>query len=170
MEEQIGLEERRERAMKRTTVLLAAMLLTLTVMGPAWANQPAFRFTEDVTGDVFECEGDIYTITAGELRVVIHEGESASGNTNFTGTVTPQGVVAEDSDGNEHRIVGAVWFGETFNANTGGFQATFTAKLQIVGQGVGTADNVNLTFHITAQPNNFVLNEFDFGTCELPEE
>jgi hypothetical protein len=136
---------------------------------PALANQPAFRFTEDVTGDVFECEGGTYTVTSGEIKFVIHEGESASGNTNLTGTITPRKVVAEDDAGNQYRIVGALWFGETSNANTGGFQATFTGKLQIVGKGVGTADSVNVTFHITAQPNNFVLNEFDFGTCELPD-
>jgi len=27
-----------------------------------------------------------------------------------------------------------------------------------------------VTFHITAQPNNIVVKDFDFGTCVLPEE
>jgi hypothetical protein len=54
------------------------------------------------------------------------------------------------------RLVGAVWVGRTFNANTGGEQFTFTGKLQVVGKG-GTADSVNLTFHGTSQPNNVVV-------------
>lgn len=157
-------------SMRPAKVLIAVSVLLGALAAPAMASQPAFHFTEDVTGDVFGCAGDTYTITSGELRVVAHEGESASGNTNFTVTVTPWKVVAEDSVGNAFRIVGSVWFGETVNAGNGGFQATLTAKLQIIGQGVGRADSVNLTVHITAQPNNFVLHEFDFGSCpELPD-
>jgi hypothetical protein len=126
------------------------------------------RFTEDVTGDTIQCGDTVYTITSGAINVVIHEGSSASGNQNFTGTVTPSKVVAVDADGTPYSVVGAFWFGATLNANTGGFQATFTGKLQIVSKGAGTADNVNLTVHVTAQPNNFVLKDFDFGTCEEP--
>jgi hypothetical protein len=100
---------------------------------------------------------------------VIHEGESASGNQNFTITITPRKVVAEDEDGNRVRIVGGFWAGETFNAQAGVSQVTVTAKFQIVGPRLGTADSVNMTFHITAHDNNFVLKDFDFGTCELPE-
>lgn len=152
---------------KRASVLLSAFVLLLIFATPALANQPAFRFTEDVTADVFECEDRLYTITSGELWTVIHEGESASGNMNYTITVTPHQVVAVDGDGDEVSIVGAVWFGATLNANTGGFQGTDTLKLQVVGQGGGTVDSVNLTFHVTAQPNNIVVKDFDFGTCGL---
>lgn len=150
----------------RALVLLLAFVLLLVLAAPALANQPAFRFTEDVTGDVFECEDRLYTITSGELWTVIHTGESASGNMNFTITVTPHQVVAVDGEGHEFSIVGAFWFGATLNANTGGFQGTDTLKVQFVGEG-GTADSVNLTFHATAQPNNIVVKDFDFGTCEL---
>lgn len=150
----------------RALVLLAVFGLLLALSTPALANQPAFRFTEEVTGDVFECEDRLYTITSGELWTVIHEGESASGNMNYTITVTPHQVVAVDGEGHEFSIVGAAWFGATLNANTGGFQGTDTIKLQIVGEG-GIADSVNLTFHFTAQPNNIVVKDFDFGTCEL---
>jgi hypothetical protein len=117
------------------------------------ANQPAYRYTEDVTGDVLVCQDRLYTITSGELWTVIHEGESASGNTNYTITVTPHQVVAVDGEGHEFSIVGAAWFGATLNANTGGFQGTDTLKLQVVGQGSGAVDSVNLTFHVhgTAQ-------------------
>lgn len=157
-------------SMRSVRVLIAVSVLLGALAAPAMASQPAFRFTEDVTGGVFGCAGDSYTITSGELRIVAHEGETSSGNTNWTVTITPSKVVAEDSAGNPYRIVGAVWFGETVNANSEGFQATLTAKLQIVGQGVGKADSVNLTAHITVQPNNIVVHEFDFGSCpELPD-
>jgi hypothetical protein len=157
-------------SMRPARVLIVVSVLVGVLAAPAMASQPAFHFTEDVTGDVFGCAGDTYTITSGELRIVAHEGESTSGNTNFTVTVTPWKVVAEDSAGNPYRIVGAVWFGETANAGSGGFQATLTAKLQIIGQGVGRTDSVNLTVHVLSQPNNFVFHELDFGSCpDLPD-
>ena len=157
--------------MKRVGVLLVAVGTMLGVIAPsALANQPAFRFTEDVTGDVIACETSTYTIVSGEIQIVIHEGASASGNHNFTMTITPRNVVAEDEEGNLYAVRGAFWFGGAFNANTGGEVFTFTGKLQIVSKGGGgTADSVNVTFHVTAQPNNFVLKDFDFGTCEEPE-
>ena len=151
----------------RALVLLSVFVLLLILVAPALANQPASRFTEDVTGDVFECEDRLYTITSGELWTVIHEGESASGNTNYTITVTPHQIEAVDGDGNEYSLVGAFWFGATLNANTGGFQGTDTLKLQVVGQGSGAVDSVNVVFHVTAQPNNIVVKDFDFGTCGL---
>jgi len=151
----------------RALVLLLAFVILLAVAAPALANQPALHFTEDATGDMFECKDHLYTITSGELWTVVHEGESASGNMNYTSTVTPHQVVAVDSDGGEVSIVGAAWFGATFNANTGGFKGTDTLKLQVVSDSDGTVDNVNVTFHVTAQPNNFVVKDFDFGTCEL---
>jgi hypothetical protein len=152
---------------KRASVLLSAFVLLLIFATPALANQPAFRFTEDVTGDVFECEDRLYTIISGELWSVIHEGESASGNMNYTITVKPHQVIAVDGDGNEYSLVGAFWFGATLNANTGGFQGTDTLKLQVVGQGSGVVDSVNVVFHFTAQPNNIVVKDFVFGTCGL---
>jgi hypothetical protein len=100
----------------------------------------------------------------------MHEGTSASGNTNFTVTITPHNVVAVDEAGNQYSVVGATWVGGTFNANTGGEQFTDTEKLQIVSKGGGTVDSVNLTFHITAQPNNLVVKDFNFGTCAAPED
>jgi hypothetical protein len=78
-------------------------------------------------------------------------------------------VVAVDEAGNQYSIAGAVWFGGTTNANTAGEQFTSTEKLQIVSKGGGAVDSVNLTFHVTAQPNNFVIKDFDFGTCAAPE-
>jgi hypothetical protein len=155
--------------LRRIFLLLSSVGLLLALAVPALANQPAEHFTEDVTGDTFQCEGAVYTITSGTLRIVAHEGASASGNTNFTVTLTPQNVVAVDEAGNQYSIVGAVWFGGTVNATTGGEQFTDTEKLQIVSQGGGTVDSVNVTFHITAQPNNIVVKDFDFGTCAVPE-
>jgi hypothetical protein len=143
--------------------------LLLALTGPALANQPAQHFTEDVTGDTIQCDTAVYTVTSGTIRTVVHEGAAASGNVNFTVTITPQNVVAVDEDGNLYAIAGAVWFGGTINANTGGEEFTSTQKLQIVSKGGGTADSVNLTFHVTAQPNNVVVKDFDFGTCAAPE-
>jgi hypothetical protein len=51
----------------------------------------------------------------------------------------------------------------------GGEQFTDTEKLQIVSKGGRSVDSVNLTFHVTAQPNNIVVKDYDFGTCSAPE-
>jgi len=107
------------------------------------------------------------TVASGELAIVVHDGPAAQGSQNFTLTATPHNVVAVDSEGNEYSVRGAP-VRRTLNVNTGGEQATFTSKLQIVAPGQGTVDGVNLTLHVTAQPNNFVLEEFDFGSCEDP--
>jgi hypothetical protein len=104
-------------------------------------------------------------VVSGEIAIVLHEGTSASGNTNFTGTVTPRNVVLQDAAGNLYSLRGAEWFGATTNANTGGFQATFTGKFQVVSQGGGTVDSVNVVEHISFNGKEFT---FDFGTCVAP--
>jgi hypothetical protein len=145
-------------------MLVAAAMASVLLLGAssALANQPAMHFTQDVTGDTLQCGDTTYTIVSGEVAVVMHEGQSASGNTNFTGTITPRNVVLQDQDGNLYSLSGAIWFGATFNANTGGFQATSTDKFQIVSQGGGTVDSVNAVEHVSPNGKEFL---FDFGTC-----
>jgi hypothetical protein len=155
--------------LRRVFLLLSSVgVLLLALTAPALANQPADRSTEDVTGDTFQCDSAVYMITSGTISIVTHEGKSTSGNMNFTVTITPRNVVAVDGAGNQYSIVGAIWFGGTINANTGGMQFTDTDKLQIVSMGGGTVDSVNVTFHITAQPHNIVVKDFNFGTCAVP--
>ena len=149
--------------MKRTLVgAVVAAALFVGLVPAAWADDPAVHGEFSVVGDVFVCEGATYTITSVTVKFVEHLTEAANGNLSITGTMTPQDVVATDGT-STFRIVGAVWFGASFNANTGTGPETFTAKLQIVGPG-GTADNVNITFHVS--PNGDV-NAFDFGSCEF---
>jgi len=149
--------------MKRFLLVAAAMASVLLVgASSALANQPAMHFTQDVTGDTLQCGDTTYTIVSGEIAIVMHEGQSASGNANVTGTITPRNVVIQDQDGNIYSLRGAIWFGATFNANTGGFQATSTDKFQIVSRGGGTVDSVNGVEHISPNGNEFFFN---FGTC-----
>jgi hypothetical protein len=159
--------------MRRLLILVMGALLWVVMAVPASANGPAMRFTFDPTGDQFVCDGGaaVYEIVSGEIVVVVHEGSAAQGNANGTFTLTPRHIVANlvGDATDAYRIVGASWGGFTFNANTGGFVETFTDKFQIIESGGGgTVGTVNFTAHITAQPNNFVLNEFDFGNCSSP--
>jgi hypothetical protein len=149
-------------------IFRAGLVLVILLLGApaALASQPAMHFTEDVTGDVFACGATTYTVVSGTTSTVIHEGESASGNLNFTGTITARNVVLEDAAGNTYFIAGAVWFGGTFNAQQGTEQGTFTAKFQIVARGGGTVDSVNMVGHFSPNGNEFSL---DIGTCVLPE-
>ena len=45
-------------------------------------------------------------------------------------------VVLEDEDGALYSNAGAIWFGDTSNAQQGSAQGTFTAYLNIISQGV----------------------------------
>jgi len=151
----------------RVTAALASAAAMCALWTPAAsANSPAQHSVEDVTGDVLDCGSAQYTITSGSIKLVFHEGTSASGNANFTGTITTQAIVAEDAAGNIYSIRGTEWFGATDNAQQGTFQATFTGQLQVVAKGSGRVDSVKVTQHITLVNGN--VKEFDFGTCVAP--
>jgi hypothetical protein len=75
------------------------------------------------------------------------------------GTITPQNVVATDGEGNLYSVRGALWFGGAVNAQQENFVFTDTAKLQLVSQGSGSVDSVNLTSHVTLVNGN--VKEFD---------
>jgi hypothetical protein len=152
----------KEAAMKRVMLVAVATASLLLFGVSAAVAAPAVHLTQDVPGDPLQCGDTTYTPVSGELAIVIHEGQSASGNTNFTTTITPRNVVLQDQDGNLYSLHGAIWFGETSNANTGGFQATSTDKFQIVSQGGGTVDSVNAVEHVSPNGKEFFFN---FGTC-----
>jgi hypothetical protein len=150
--------------MKKVYALLALVLASAAAASPASAA-PAQHFEDDVTGDVFVCDSAVYTVTEGTLKSIFHQGTSKSGNTNFTGTLVPRHVVLEDEDGNQYSLSGAVWFGDTFNAQQGTAQGTFTAYLNIISRGGGVVDTVRQTGHFGSN-GEFTL---DHGSCELPE-
>jgi hypothetical protein len=144
--------------MRRVIAAFAAACAIALSAAPAFAAG-AVHYSFSAIGGI--C-GDKYLLTSGTIDVVMHEGTSASGNLNITGTFTPNHVEAVDTVGNLYSIVGAVWFGGSINSNSGTGPSTDTVKLQIVSQGGGTVDSVNLVLHFS--PNGDV-NLFDFGTC-----
>jgi opacity protein-like surface antigen len=150
--------------MKKMYALLALVLASAAAASPASAA-PAQHFEDSVVGDVFVCASAEYTVTEGTLMSVFHEGSSKSGNTNFTGTLVPRHVVLEDEDGNQYSLAGAVWFGDTANAQQGTAQGTFTAHMNIVRRGGGVVDTVRQTGHFSSTGEFFLDN----GSCELPE-
>jgi hypothetical protein len=156
--------------MKRSLWALA-VATCLAVPSMAAADEAAVTETFSVVGDQFVCEDATYTIVSGEVHFVLHEGESASGNQNFTITIAPKGVEAvSSSTGETVRIVGAFWAGFTANAKTGGFQGTTTDHFQIISKGGGTIGDVQVTSHITFRPpDKFVIRDFNFGSCSSPE-
>jgi hypothetical protein len=141
------------------------VLLVHRLMGAPQQEPHHEYFTEDVTGDTFQCDTAVYTVTSGSVRTVVHEEASASSNEDFTVTITPQNVVTVDEAGTSTRS--RVWFGG--DDTTRGEQFTATQKLKIVSERGGTVDSVNLTAHVTAQPNTLSSRIFDFGTCAPPE-
>jgi hypothetical protein len=157
--------------MKRILALGAAVGLLLMLASAASASGPAITETISVVGEQFVCEDDTYTIVSGDVHFTLHEGESASGNQNFTITIAATKVEAVNTAGESFSIVGAFWAGFTANAKTGGFQGTTTDHFQIIGQGEGTVDSVQVTSHITFRPpDRFNVKDFNFGTCASPED
>jgi hypothetical protein len=152
--------------MRKLWALGALGTATLAFAAAAPANGPAVHFTESVVGDVIPCEGGLtLTAVSGAFKGVIHEGASASGNMNFTGTLVPKNVVLAGSDGNTYRASGAIWFGGAFNAQQGTETFTFTEHLVFVGAGGGLVGTIHITEHIS--PNGKQVS-LDFGTCEDP--
>jgi hypothetical protein len=154
--------------MKKVISLLAAFAgATLILTAGAVASGPAVHFSEPVAGDVIPCEGG-FTLTAvsGTIEGVIHEGTSASGNTNITGTLVPKNVVLLGSDGNTYRPAGAIWFGGAFNAQTGTGTFTFTEHIVFVGPGGGLVGTIHITEHVSPNGKEVAVN---FGTCQDPE-
>ncbi len=154
----------KHRPLRRVVGVTVALALSLGVASATAA--PAQHGEDNVVGDVFVCESATYTVIEGTLKFTIHEGSSKSGNTNFTGTLVPHHVVLVDEDGAKYSNTGAVWFGDTSNAQQGSAQGTFTAHLNIVSKGGGVVDTVRQTGHFGAN-GEF---ELDKGTCELPPE
>jgi hypothetical protein len=151
--------------------VVAACLAIGVLSSAAAANQPAVVETVPVAGEQFVCEDATYTLVSGEVRFILHEGESASGNQNFTITIAPAKVEAVSSTtGETVSIVGAFWAGFTANAKTGGFQGTTTDHFQVISKGEGTIGDVQVTSHITFRPpDKFNVKDFNFGTCSSPE-
>ena len=153
--------------MRKLVSLFALVLACAAVVSPASANAPAQHFTEDVTGDQFVCGSTIYTVTSGVIALTVHEGASASGNTNFTVTIVPRDVVLEDAAGSVFSVHGAEWIGGTFNARKGTFLFTDTAFFTILSSEGGVVGTVRVVFHIS--PNGKIV-DLNFGTCEPPGE
>lgn len=164
-----GLTHRDRTIMRHfATTSLAGVALgtSLALTATPAVGATAIHVEEDVAGDVFVCETTTYTVTSGTLKAVFHEGESASGNVNFTGTLTPQHVTLVDEEGNSYRLAGAVWFGATGNAQQETGQQTFTTYLNILAAGGGVVDRVAQTGHFDFEGDGFL---FDKGTCVVPE-
>jgi hypothetical protein len=147
-------------------VVVAVTLALALSLGVATATAAPAQHREDsVVADVFVCESAIYTVIEGTLKFTFHEGSSKSGNTNFTGVLIPQNVVLEDEDGALYSSTGAIWFGDTSNAQQGSAQGSFTAYLNIISKGGGVVDTIRQTGHFGSN-GEF---ELDHGTCVLPE-
>jgi len=159
----------RGRTVRRIATVLGTLSSVLILAVGAAGAAGAIHATQDVTGEQFTCtNGDVFTIQSGTISLVMHEGQTPSGNFNFTGTITPNHVTATDQNGNLVRIVGAAWFGATGSDTR--FEATEIDKFQILGANGGPVGTVNETSHITVNANNMQSFEFNFGGCATPPD
>lgn len=149
--------------MRKLAFIAALVAVSLAAVSGAAANQPAVHFSEEVAGDVFACGDETITITDGTIEFTVHEGESASGNLNFTVTIVPKDVTGVTSEGTKVSVHGATWFGGTFNSKKEVFQETFTFVIQFVEKGGGTVASVQAVAHTSPNGKRFF---FSFGECE----
>jgi hypothetical protein len=130
--------------LRKIRVVLAALPVAavLVLAGSALAEAgPPVRTTLDVTGDVFICNGEEYTVTSGELLITEHVRTTPSGHTHVRFHAIPRQVVLEDEAGNQYRAVGALNAKFHAHGQTGREHGGARAKINIVGPGglAGTA-------------------------------
>lgn len=143
--------------------VMTAALLTFGVP-EALANSPATSFNEDISGDVIgPCVNGTYTVLSGSIKITLHEGAAASGNSNFTVTLRASNVVLQDDAGDRYSMRGAISVGGAVNNQSGAEVVTATHSLQVVGQGKGVVDAVRFFERI----RNGELEVLDFSTCEF---
>jgi hypothetical protein len=140
-------------------VKVALGTAALSLLGASPASAVVERSVEDVSGEVFVCEHNTYTLD-GQIRSVFHLSMDGQGRTHVTGTTTTRMLTAVDEDGRVYNVRGAQWFGENQTPNGG--VATFTFHLNIVRPGHGVVDSIRVVAH--AGPGGSF--ERDRSTCE----
>jgi hypothetical protein len=152
--------------MKRRYLIPLGLATIATLLLASTAGATATKSQEDVSGLVFTCPTVAMTAVPGSIIYITeHHGTSASGNTNDTLTATARHNELIGNDGNTYYEVGALWDGDTVNAQTGNGESTFVVKVGFVTKGGGRVGSANLVIHTS--PNGTV-NDFQFGQCTLP--
>jgi len=153
----------------RRSISLLAVFVGVTAVSWAVTAPPASAKAvfseEDPTGFVFPCQSTSFTVQSGLIKIVENDTVAANGNTSFTVTAHTDHVVMLGEDGDTYFERGALWFGGSFNANTGLSQFTFTGKIQIVAETGGTGGTINMTFHLSS---NGTVKDLNFGDCSFP--
>jgi hypothetical protein len=149
---------------------MVALGLTGLAAGAASAAQPmneTIHETQDVSGQVFTCAGGDLTIDSGMISMVQHDSVDGQGIFHITATVTPQGVVLSDADGNTYSISGAQWFGGKALSENEPILFTDTEHFVIHGADGGVYAKVQAVSHFSATGASF---SFDKGSCETPQD
>jgi hypothetical protein len=150
--------------MRRRIATLAAMSVFALALGatPALAGSPAVHLSWDAASNnpPIHCGASTYTVMSGTIDAVVHQGASASGNTNYAATFRSSNVVVQDQNLVSYRTVGAEHSGVTFNITTGRSQDIVVFKLRVVG----TGDSLNVI--LRTMPNGD-FNIFGPGTCSV---
>jgi hypothetical protein len=152
--------------MLRSTVLVLAFLLVLTVPGVALAQAESFTEVEQFPINFIRggCEEPIEL--SGTLHSVFHITTDDSGGVHVVSKTNPQGVTGVGLvTGTKYQGTGVTR--SNFNGQVGS-ASTFVNSFKIIGQ--GTADNylVQNSFHITVNANGevtAVANNF-FVKCQ----
>jgi hypothetical protein len=148
---------------ERLALAIAIGAALLAVAPAASASDAHTTISWDLTGAVIACPSHTFTVTSGVVALNLLDVTSASGNTVSTTTPSADGspVRLVDQNGAAYVIRGVIVFHQTTNASTGGSEATYVARLPIVGPG-GLAEVDLFMYHESPNGSSF---SFDFGTC-----
>lgn len=150
-----------------SSVAVLAMALVVVLPASAGGSPGSAQITTfDATGAQFACTDATYTAVGGVVQQVIRDGFDATGAEHVTGTITPKGVTLTDGT-SLFRLVGASWFGGSFNEATGHFVFTDTGDLTIIAADGTVVGRVSTVEHAGSNGSSF---SFDFGNCEAPND
>jgi len=144
---------------------IAVLAAALVVVLPASAGGAQVT-TFDPTGAQFTCTNATYTAVGGVVQQVMRDALDANGAEHVTGTITPKGVTLTDGT-SLFRLVGATWFGGSFNEATGHFVFTDTGDFNIIAADGTVVGRVSTVEHQGSNGSSF---SFDFGNCEAPSD
>jgi hypothetical protein len=145
---------------------IAVIAAALVVVLPANAGTGAEVTTFDPTGAQFACTDATYTAVGGVVQQVLRDSFDANGGEHVTGTITPKGVTLTDGT-SLFRLVGASWFGGSFNEATGHFVFTDTGDFNIIAADGTVVGRVSTVEHAGSNGSSF---SFDFGNCQPPND
>jgi len=151
--------------MSRWSVATALFLTLVLALSWSLTERQALADQDIVPFEIPQtivCDDATYTLSDA-FRTSTNEHVNAAGDTMITVVQKPNGMVAEDGDGNTFRVVGVI-HGQIKLSATGRGHANIGARLRIVEQGGGTVGTVGARIRLSTDGGP---QSSDLGSCSF---